>query len=369
MKILLLADTHSQHTEKWALGLADKNFKIGLFSFNKTSYEWYNHSNITVFFEPEQQINPDSILTKLAYLKYVKILKEIISHFQPDILHAHYATSYGLIGALSRFKPFVLSVWGADVYDFPARSKLHKKLFQYNLKKASVILSTSHIMREEIKKYTSRDIMVTPFGVDTAVFSPRENPLKPIGTVCIGTIKPIEEKYGIIYIIEAAKILVEKHKNIKFKFWLVGAGKDLGTYRSKISENQLTDFFEVTGRVPFNEVSNYHNLLDIFLNVSVYDSESFGVATVEALACEKPVIVTDVGGLSEVVNHGEFGIIVPRRNAGAIASAVEQFLENPESTKRMAEKARQHVLKHYDWKNNIEIMTQIYNNLLVKSNT
>jgi hypothetical protein len=76
MKVLLLSDTYSEHTEKWALGLADQGVKIGLFSFNKASYEWYNHQNITVFFEPETKINAESTLTKLSYLKYVSILKK-----------------------------------------------------------------------------------------------------------------------------------------------------------------------------------------------------------------------------------------------------------------------------------------------------
>src|SRR5690606_14690363 len=116
------------------------------------------------------------------------------------ILHAHYATSYGLIGALSGFKPFVLSVWGADVYDFPRRSKLHKKLFQYNLKKADLILSTSEIMRNELKKYTAKEVLVTPFGVDTSVFCKKDIAEKDNSVINIGTIKSLEEKYGIIYI-------------------------------------------------------------------------------------------------------------------------------------------------------------------------
>src|SRR5688572_24406093 len=150
MKVLLLSDTYSEHTEKWALGLANAGIEVGLFSFNKASYEWYNHPGITVFFEPDKKINAESTLTKLAYLKYVSILKKIIRHFKPDILHAHYASSYGLVGALSGFHPFVLSVWGSDIYDFPRRSKLHKRLIQHNLRKSDMIMSTSHIMKEEI---------------------------------------------------------------------------------------------------------------------------------------------------------------------------------------------------------------------------
>ena len=122
MKVLLLSDTYSEHTEKWALGLVDCGIEVGLFSFNRATYEWHHVKGITVFYEPEKQINAENMLTKLAYIKYVAVLKRIINHFKPDILHAHYASSYGLVGSLTGFHPFVLSVWGSDVYDFPTKS-------------------------------------------------------------------------------------------------------------------------------------------------------------------------------------------------------------------------------------------------------
>lgn len=363
IKVLLLSDTYSEHTEKWALGLANEGIGIGLFSFNKASYEWYNHKNITVFFEPDKKINAESTFTKLSYIKYVSILKKIIKHFKPTILHAHYATSYGLVGALSGFKPFVLSVWGSDVYDFPTRSKLHKKVFQYNLSKADVIMSTSHVMKQEILKYTKKEVVVTPFGVNVNTFSKKENPLKKADTIYIGTIKPIEEKYGITTIINAAKIVIEKNSTLNFKFLLIGSSNNIEIYKNQIDNLNLTEYFEITGRVPFNEISTYHNLLDIFLNVSIDDSESFGVAAVEAMACEKPVIVTDVGGLKEVVNNGEFGCVIPKNNPEALANAITEFIHNKEKAIEIGAKARQNVLKLYNWDNNLKLMINEYRKL------
>lgn len=367
IKVLLLSDTYSEHTEKWAISLADSGIEIGLFSFNKASYEWYNHKNITVFFEPDKKINAESTFTKLSYIKYVSILKKIIKHFKPTILHAHYATSYGLVGALSGFKPFVLSIWGSDVYDFPTKSKLHKKIFQYNLNKADVLMSTSHIMKQEILKYTQKEIVVTPFGVDVKTFSKKENPLKKANTIYIGTIKPIEEKYGITTIINAAKLVIEINKTLNFKFLLIGPSNNIDVYKTQIETLQLTNYFEIIGRVPFDKINAYHNLLDIFLNVSIDDSESFGVAAVEAMACETPVIVTDVGGLKEVVNNGEFGSVIPKNDAKALANAITEFITNKDNAIEIGKKARQHVLKLYNWDNNLEIMINEYKKIISKN--
>ncbi len=367
MKVLLLSDTYSEHTEKWALGLAGCGIQVGLFSFNKATYEWYNHKNITVFFEPEKKINAESTFTKLSYLKYVSILKKIIRHFKPDILHAHYATSYGLVGALSRFHPFALSVWGSDVYDFPKRSRVHKKMLQYNLRKADCLMSTSEVMKTELGKYTKKEILVTPFGVDVKDFCQKYIKDKKPDTLYIGTIKPIEEKYGIVYIIEAAEILIKRNPDKKYLFSLIGPGSDLDQYQKLIHDKGLSDYFNMTGRIPFSEINYYHNLMDVFLNVSIDDSESFGVSTVEAMACEKPVIVTDVGGLMEVVGQGEFGIIIPKKDSLAMADAIERLDNDRNLANELGRKARQHVLKHYDWENNLRNMIENYNLLLEKT--
>lgn len=364
MKILLLSDIFSEHTEKWALGLASRGIQIGLFSFNKASYPWYEgQANISLLFEPDEGINAENLLTKLSYLKYIPALRRAIRFFKPDLLHAHYASSYGLVGARSGFHPFILSVWGSDVYHFPNSSKLHRRLFRYNLRKADTILSTSFVMREEVLRYTNKEVSVTPFGVNTEIFSPRTVPGKKDGVIYIGTIKPIEEKYGIIHIIDAAALLLKRHPDKKFKFMLIGSGH-LQHYQEVVNEKGLTESFEITGRVPFSEISNYHNLLDIFLNVSIDDSESFGVAAVEAMACEKPVIVTNVGGLMEVVRNGEFGIVIPKEDPAALAQAIENLINDPAKVLAMGKKARAHVLQNYDWENNLDLMIEEYKKLL-----
>lgn len=366
MRVLLLSDTYSEHTEKWALGLASIGVEVGLFSFNKASYNWFeNKNNIHLLFQPSEEINPNSGFTKISYISHLRLLKKKIKRFKPDILHAHYATSYGLVGALSGFKPFVLSVWGSDVYEFPKKTLLHKKIFQFNLKKAAVILSTSHVMKNEVKLYTDKEVYVTPFGIDTDLFKPL-NSFKKDDIIRIGTIKPIEEKYGISDIIEAARLLIAKYPEKNFRFYLIGPSYNISYYTSLMEEKKVSAYFEITGRIPFSEIQQYHNLLDVFLNVSVDDSESFGVAAVEAMACEKPVIVTDVGGLMEVVDNGKFGLIVPKKNPAAIVAAIEKIINKAFNVNDFCKNARKHAVQNYNWDVNLNQMFNIYSDLLKK---
>jgi L-malate glycosyltransferase len=357
MKILLLSDTFSEHTEKWALGLANNGAEIGIFSFNRASYEWYNHPKITVFFEPERSINAESTLTKLAYLKYVTVLKKIIKHFKPDILHAHYATSYGLVGALSNFHPFIISSWGTDVMKFPNKNFVAKSILKYNYRKADVLCATSPTISDCIKDVITKDVTVVPFGVDINNFSPRKvSSLFHENDFVLGSIKPLETLYNIDILIDS--FITLRHKYPTLKLLIVGSGASELELKEKVRKAEINDFVIFTGRIPFNEVSNYYNMIDVLVNISEY--ESFGVSVIEAMACEKPVVVTNVGGLKDIVKDDTLGLKVEVRNIEQTVKAIEELITDKDKYKKIAANSRAHVVENYNWFTNLKQMESIY---------
>ena len=76
-----------------------------------------------------------------------------------------------------------------------------------------------------------------------------------------------------------------------------------------VTSLQLEQLVTFYGKIPYEEIPYYHNLMDIEVYLSV--EESFGVSILEASACERPVVVSNIGGLTEVVENGKTGIIVP----------------------------------------------------------
>ncbi len=367
IKILFLSDINSAHTQKWALALADKGYLIRIFSLNKNKSDWFKGIPNIEYTTSESgfDVPGKKELGKLEYLKALPELKRVIKSFQPDILHAHYATSYGLLGALSGFHPFVLSVWGSDVYEFPQTSFLHKSLLKRNLRKADYILSTSNIMAIETAKYTDKKIHITPFGVDLNVFKPMavKHPFNE-GDIVIGTIKALELKYGINYLIESFEILCKKHPELPLKLLIVGKGSQETTLRKLCKEKGIEDNVKFTGWIKPEEVPLYHNMLDIFVALSVTDSESFGVAVIEASACSKPVVVSNVSGFEEVVENGITGIIVPRRDSVAAANAIEKIVLDKKLGTSFGEAGRKRVEKLYNWTSNLDDIMAIYNVVL-----
>lgn len=366
-KIILLSDIHSEHTEKWALSLAAYGIKVGLFSFNKSAYNWYeNNTNIELLFEPNEIISGSGLREKVSYFKYLPILKRKIKEFQPDILHAHYASSYGLIGALSKFKPFIVSVWGSDVFDFPKQNFLNKKILQYVLSKSTVICSTSICMKKETQIYTNKTIEVVPFGIDTALFNRLDNnlPLQNSDEIVFGNIKPLESKYGISILINVFNILVKKYPLKKMTLLLIGEGSERAKYEKLTEELGIKNLVSFLGRIPHQQIASSHQKIDIFVSLSVLDSESFGVSLVEAMSCKSIVIGSNVAGFNEVLGgDNEVGYLVSKNSETEAVNAIEAIFANPISALEKGEKARMRVLKLYDWKNNVKQMIDVYNQI------
>jgi glycosyltransferase involved in cell wall biosynthesis len=145
---------------------------------------------------------------------------------------------------------------------------------------------------------------------------------------------------------------------------IVGGGSlenKLKTLADNLSIGSKTIF---VGKVPHQDIPKYHNMLDV--SVSVSNSESFGVAIIEASACGKPVVVSNVGGLPEVVEDGVTGIIVPPRNAEATANAIERLVLNKELRLQMGKAGRERVKRLYNWDDNVKQMINIYKEILEK---
>jgi glycosyltransferase involved in cell wall biosynthesis len=95
--------------------------------------------------------------------------------------------------------------------------------------------------------------------------------------------------------------------------------------------------------------------------------ESFGVAAIEASACQVPVVATKVGGVPEAVVDGKTGVLVPPFDAGALAEACIGLIRDEGRRREMGRVGRQFVLDHYQWHENAARMGEVYRQLLARN--
>lgn len=359
MKIVLLSGASSIHTVRWANGLSAVGHQVYVIS---------QHPIVDAF-DPGVIVHEFPFRGSLGYFTMVPGVRKLLKLIKPDVVNAHYASGYGTTARLVNYHPWVMSVWGSDVYDFPYKSPLHKWLVTENLKAADAVASTSSCMAVKTRLLLPElhDISITPFGVDMDAY-PYEALTRADqdGQITIGTVKTLSSKYGVDTLIEAFSILLGELENrdpdtaAKLVLRLVGGGPQTRELQILVEKLKIVDRVVFVGQVPHSQVPLELSKLDIYVALSRLDSESFGVAIIEAGAAGRPVVVSDAGGLPEVTVHEKTGLVVPRDNPQAAAKAIMTLIDDRKLREQMGKAGREHVESHYSWPVCVETMLDVY---------
>lgn len=355
MKIALLAGLSSIHTVRWANAFAERGHCVHLI----TSHAGGQDPLADGIFVHELRYP-----APFGYYLNSWDIQRILSQIKPDVLNVHYASGYGTLARLSGFHPSVLSVWGSDVYDFPNSNWLCKRILRKNLLAADVVCSTSHAMASQTRKICPelKEIHVTPFGIDTEVFYPQPS-LRDPRFITIGTVKTLAPKYGIDTLLRGFAIaysrLLSEEPEIaaKLRLMIVGGGPQERELKDLAVGLGIQERCQWIGRVPHKEVPKYLNRFDIYVALSRL--ESFGVAVLEASACGLPVIVSNVGGLAEVVINGETGLVVKKEAPEEAGEALIKMIKEPEKFKMIGQSGLEYVQKHYQWQRCVGVLESI----------
>jgi len=348
MKICFLAPANSIHTQRWTEYFDKKGHEIHLISFHFAEIQGVHVHYLAAPLKP-------------FYLLHIPRIKSLLKKIKPDILHAHYASSYGFVAAALDFHPFVVSVWGSDITTFSKKSLIHRHLIKYVLKKADRVTVTSWFLHSMVMNLVpvNEKISVIPFGIETKKFKPRSEYSYDRETI-IGSTKALFPQYGTEYLIKAFSLVESKYGDVRLV--LIGGGSLRDSLRKLTGKLKISEKVDFIDQVPHFEIPDYLRKIDIFVVPSI--KESFGVAALEASACEIPVIASNTGGLPEVVLHNKTGFLVPPKDHRSLAAAIAELIENPSLRKKFGEEGRKFVSRSYDWVENSQSMDQLYHDLL-----
>lgn len=343
MRLLLVAAANSVHTRRWASAFTERGHEVHLLT---------QHAAVPSY-PAEVRIHRLPHRGGLGYFLNRGAAMRLACSLRPDAINAHYASGYGTLAPRLASAPLILNVWGSDVYEFPETSSLHRWLLRRNLERADAVVSTSEVMAERTRAICPvlSEVNVVPFGVDAGVFSP--GPKADVQRV-VGTVKTLAPKYGIDTLIEAFALLKRMDGMADSRLRLVGDGPSRADLEALAVRRGVREHVDFIGPVPHDRVPEELRRLDVYVALSRADSESFGVAVIEASACGLAVVVSHVGGLPEVVENGKTGLVVPKEDAASAAAAMAALLGDEERRAAMGAAGRARVLEKYEWRSCVD---------------
>jgi len=269
-------------------------------------------------------------------------------------------TSKPLWSWLVGLQPSIVSVWGADVIDFPSNT-LKRWLIRRILRSATAISATSDLLKKHVVSLAAdceAKTSVIPFGVEP----PDQTVPLPDGPVRLCFIKAHRPKYGPDVLLKAFARARKKIDNLHLS--IAGDGEMTSKLKDLAQSLDIDDSVEFVGFVPNEQIFDFLAQHHIMMMPSVMESESFGVAVLEASAAARPTIASRVGGVPEVLEHDHNGLLVTPNDVFELAAAIVELADDRERCERLGQQGRQLVQDKYTWSRSLDMMAELYDRLI-----
>jgi glycosyltransferase involved in cell wall biosynthesis len=297
------------------------------------------------------------VRTPLVLLKGA-LLARRIEAMGASHVHAHWAThptlAAWLVAALTG-KRYSFTAHAHDLY--VDRAMLREKVLG-----ARFVVTISDynrgLLRDECGAAAAEKVHVVRCGVDTGAFGPRRAP--PVPTfVCVASLR---EYKGHAVLLDAVRLL--RARLPAARVVLVGDGELRGALERRIAREGLSGAVELRGALPHQEIPAVlaGATAMVLPSVTSRDGQMEGipVALMEALAAGVPVVSTRLSGIPELVRDGETGLLVPERDPGALAAAMERLARDPALCASLAEEGRRAVRERFDRGRNVGRLAALF---------
>lgn len=292
-----------------------------------------------------------------------------------DILHAHWFLPNGFIAALvSKIcrVPLIITLHGSDVF-IAERNIFFKNLAKVAFSQSGQITSCSPDLKDRLVKLgaDAGKIRLIPYAANPTLFERKDNNavaqirtklgIKQNQRVVLALGRLVYKK-GFEYLLQAAPSILQGIGNVKF----VIAGD--GDLREELKEQALKlgirDVVIFPGTIYRDDIPTYFQMCDIFVMPSIRDLggnvDGLPNVILEAMAAEKPVVATNVGGISLAIKDKVNGIIVEEKNPTELAEAILRLLKSQQLRSKLAKAARKEIVESLNWENISKKFLEIY---------
>jgi N-acetyl-alpha-D-glucosaminyl L-malate synthase BshA len=332
--------------------LTELNERVRFHEVEMMSYPLFEHQPYTL-----------ALATKMATVAETENL---------DLLHVHYAIPHSISAILARESlkpkrrlPVITTLHGTDI-TLVGADRSYLPITRYGIVQSDGVTAISHYLKNATKEiFQFDDIEVIPnfvcqsdyarHPVDDlrAALSPAGEPL----LVHVSNFRPVKRPVDCVEIL--ARVLA---KGVAARLIMVGDGSERTNVEHRARCLKVYDHCVFVGKQP--KIVDYLSAADVLLLPS--EQESFGLAALEAMACEVPVIASRVGGVPEVVEDGQTGFLSEVGDVAKMANDATKLLAEPELRREMGQRARESAISRYRTDIVIPRYIEFYERVLAK---
>lgn len=290
-------------------------------------------------------------------------LKQILATLQPDVLHAGPLHGPAHVAALSGFTPLASMSWGSDILHHAEVNPEARMKIEQSLQRSTVFIGDCLAVVEKAVNeygYPAERVFRFPWGVDLAHFSPAAgSPLrKKLGwqdNFVFLSNRSFEEIYGVDVVMRAFIQALAAAPEIRML--LYGRGSRQQEILGMAEAAGVMDKIHFAAYIGREDLPASYQATDVFLSASHCDGSS--VSLMEALACGKPALVSNIPGNLEWVRQGENGWIFKDNDCEELAATMVS-VSRETGLAEMGRKARLLAEDKADWQRNFQVLLQAY---------
>lgn len=329
--------------------------------------------DVPVLYVPYLHV-PHRLSTRLEALSIVRRLDDEFDELfdgPPHLVHGHWLFPSGHAAvelACRRDLPVVVSARGSDVHRYPRENRGTARLTRRTLRRANHVVAVSRALGRQVRALAGGGVSVDVVynGVDVERFhqaADRARARSRVGLPATGTVlcsvgRLIEEK-GVRELFQAFRAVAATDEDLILV--MLGEGPLRGEVRDLAGTAGLSNRVILPGEVPHERVADWLRGSDVLVHAS--HAEGLPNVVLEAMACGIPVVATDVGGTPEVVDES-VGRLVPPRDPGRLAAALEALLGDPDARRKIAGEAARRVRERFTWERSARDILEVYRSVL-----
>jgi glycosyltransferase involved in cell wall biosynthesis len=293
-------------------------------------------------------------------------LLSAVRDLQTDITHLHFPYPWGEMAhlAFGRSKRTVIT-YHSDIVRQKNLLKPYLPFLRRLLARADRIIATSpnYVSSSPFLRDVAEKCTVIPLGIDLAGFqTPRA---QEVGALRETYRPPLILFVGLLRYYKGLGYLLEAMKEVEATLLVVGSGPMLETWEADAEKLGVKDRVAFIGGVKDEFLPAFYQACDLFVLPASHRSEAFGVVQIEAMACGKPVVSTELGTGTSFVNlHEQTGLVVPPRDPHALAQALQQLLADEGLRLEMGARGRERATDEFSSEVMIDRVLDVYRDVL-----